>query len=94
MPKKTQAKLSSKRPTVSRAKAQRRVSGRTPGGSVQSDPDMQAFGRAIELFNAGRFQAAKDALAKLVSAANRDLGYSAELRMKMCDQRLTRAKRA
>ena len=55
-------------------------------------PDVQAFGRAVELFNGGRFQAAKEAFAKLVASPNRDMAYSAELRVKMCEQRLTRAK--
>jgi hypothetical protein len=104
MPKKTDAKRSPKRPTASRSKVKRgpptvdkkigtgRVSGRTPGGSADLDPNMQAYDRAIELFNAGRFQAAKDVLAKLVNAPNRDLAHSAELRMKICEQRLTLAK--
>jgi len=61
------------------------------GGSAQADPDMQAYGRAIELFNAGRFQAAKEAFSKHLAASNRDLAYSAEQRMKICEQRLTLA---
>ncbi len=52
---------------------------------------MEAYDRAIELFNAGRYQAAKDVLSKLVSAPNRDLAHTAELRMKICEQRLTPA---
>src|SRR5436190_6152427 len=103
MPKtKAQLKHSPKRPIASKGKVQRKPatvkqkkpeSGRapvvTPHGSAQSDPDILAFGRAIELFNAGRFQAAKQALAKLVSAPDRNLAYSAELRIRICEQRLT-----
>jgi hypothetical protein len=69
-----------------------RVSGGTPGGSAQLDPDMQAYGRAMELFNAGRFQSANGAFAKLVSAPNRDLAHSAEVRVKICEQRLSASK--
>jgi cytochrome c-type biogenesis protein CcmH/NrfG len=46
----------------------------------------------MELFNAGRFQAANGAFAKLVSAPNRDLAHSAEVRMKICEQRLSASK--
>jgi hypothetical protein len=103
MPKKTEAKHSPKRPTATRSKVKRRPltadkktgTGRGPGrtlvGSADSDPDMEAYDRAIELFNAGRYQAAKDVLVKLVSAPNRDLAHTAELRMKICEQRLTPA---
>jgi hypothetical protein len=55
---------------------------------VQSDPELIIFERAIALFNAGRFQAAKDAFAELTVARNRDLAHSATLRIRMCEQRL------
>src|SRR4030081_1588603 len=55
---------------------------------VQSDPDLIIFERAIALFNAGRFQAAKDAFGELAVARNRDLAHSATLRIRICDQRL------
>jgi hypothetical protein len=43
------------------------------------------------LFNAGRFQAAKEAFAELTSARNRALAHSAELRIRMCEKRLAPA---
>jgi hypothetical protein len=55
---------------------------------IQPDPELIIFERGIALFNAGRFQAAKEAFAKLAVAHNRDLAHSATLRMRMCDQRL------
>lgn len=55
---------------------------------IQSDPELIIFERGIALFNAGQFQAAKEAFAKLAVARNRDLAYSATLRTRMCDQRL------
>jgi hypothetical protein len=55
---------------------------------IQSDPELIIFERGIVLFNAGQFQAAKEAFAKLAVARNRDLAHSATLRMRMCDQRL------
>ncbi len=56
--------------------------------SIQPDPDLIIFERAIALFNAGRFQAAKDAFAELAVAHNRDLAHSATSRIRMCEQRL------
>ena len=55
---------------------------------TQSDPELIIFERAIALFNAGRFQAAKDTFAELAVAHNRDLAHSATSRIRMCEQRL------
>jgi hypothetical protein len=55
---------------------------------IQSDPELIIFERAIALFNAGRFQAAKDSFAELAVARNRDLAHSATSRIRMCEQRL------
>jgi hypothetical protein len=55
---------------------------------TQRDPELIIFERAIALFNAGRFQAAKDTFAELAVAQNRDLAHSATSRIRMCDQRL------
>ena len=55
---------------------------------IQPDPELIIFERAIALFNAGRFQAAKDAFAELAVARNRDLAHSATSRIRMCEQRL------
>jgi hypothetical protein len=52
------------------------------------DPELLIYDRAIALFNAGRFQAAKEVFAELAVARNRDLARSAELRIRMCEQRL------
>ena len=41
--------------------------------------------RAIALFHAGRFQAAKEVFAELAGARNRDLAHSAELRIRICE---------
>ena len=57
---------------------------------VQSDPDLIIFERAIALFNAGRFQAAKESFTELAVARNRDLAHSAALRIRISDQRLAR----
>jgi hypothetical protein len=51
-------------------------------------PELVVFDQAIALFNAGRFQAAKEAFAELVAARNRDLAHSAQLRIRICEQRL------
>lgn len=56
--------------------------------STQPDPELALYGRAIELFNAGQFQPAKEAFEKLAAARNRDLAHSAELRIRMCERRL------
>ena len=55
---------------------------------TQSDPELIIFERAIALFNAGRFQAAKGTFAELAGAHNRDLAHSAASRIRMCEQRL------
>jgi hypothetical protein len=55
---------------------------------AKSDADLIIFERAIALFNAGRFQAAKESFAELAVARNRDLAHSAALRIRICDQRL------
>jgi hypothetical protein len=52
------------------------------------DLELALYGRAIELFNAGQFQPAKEAFEKLAAARNRDLAHSARLRIRMCEQRL------
>ena len=57
---------------------------------AQPDPDLIVFERAIALFNAGRFQAAKEAFAELAVARNRDLAHSATLRIRVCEQRLAK----
>jgi hypothetical protein len=57
-------------------------------GAPQPDPELFIYDRAIALFNAGRFQSAKEAFAELAVARNRDLAHSAELRIRMCEQRL------
>lgn len=70
-------------PTSARDAAKKEVS--------QPDPELFIYERAIVLFNAGRFQAAKEAFAKLTGARNRDLALSAELRIRMCEKRLAPA---
>ena len=55
---------------------------------TESDPELIIFERAIALFNAGRFQAAKDTFTGLAVANNRDLAHSATSRIRMCEQRL------
>ena len=54
----------------------------------QPNPELRIYDRAIALFHAGRFQAAKEVFAELAGARNRDLAHSAELRIRMCEQRL------
>ena len=58
------------------------------------DPELVVYEEAIRLFNAGQFQAAKEAFAELANARNRDLAHSAELRIRMCEQRLAPARSA
>jgi hypothetical protein len=55
----------------------------------ESDPEMIVYSRAIVLFNTGQFQAAKEAFTELAGARNRDLAHSAELRIRMCDRRIS-----
>jgi hypothetical protein len=64
---------------------------RTRGEVVRAtkpDPELVVFDQAIALFNAGWFQAAKEAFAALVAARNRDLAHSARLRICICERRL------
>ena len=65
-----------------------KVRQQAPKEIVQSDPDLIIFERAIALFNAGRFRAAKDAFGEIAVARNRDLAHSALSRIRMCEQRL------
>ena len=58
------------------------------GAHVTENPDLHLFGRAMELFNACNFQAAREFFLTLTNTANRDLAYSAGLRVKMCNRRL------
>jgi hypothetical protein len=55
---------------------------------IRPDPELSIYERAIALFNAGQFQAAKEAFTELAVARNRDLAHSAELRIRMCEKRL------
>ena len=59
---------------------------------TRQDPELVIYEHAIVLFNEGRFQAAKKAFAELAGARNRDLAHSAELRIRMCNQRLAPAR--
>jgi hypothetical protein len=70
---------------------QRPKSSGTRGEVTRPDAELLIYDRAIALFNAGRFKAAKDAFAQLAVARNRDLAHSAELRIRMCEQRLAPA---
>ena len=60
-----------------------------PEQVTQPDSELLIYDRAIELFNAGQFQGAKELFIKLVVASNSDLAHTAGLRVRMCDQRLT-----
>ena len=65
----------------------------TPNASIiQDETDLALYERAIQFFIAGRFQEAKELFATLLNIPNRDLAYTAELRIRMCDQRLARSK--
>ena len=55
---------------------------------TQVDPELVAYAQAIQLFNTGRFEAAKAKFAGLTNAQNRELAHNAELRIRMCEQRL------
>ena len=55
------------------------------------DPELVIFEGAINRFNAGQFESAKKEFAKLTSACNRDLAHSAELRIRIFEQRLAPA---
>jgi hypothetical protein len=58
------------------------------GAHAPENPDLQRYERAMELFNACNFQAAREFFLTLTNTANRDLAYSAGLRVKMCNRRL------
>ena len=59
---------------------------------TQLDPELALYGRAIDLFNSRQFQPAKEVFERLLAARNRDLAHSAELRIRMCEQRLAPAR--
>ena len=59
-----------------------------PGGHSAMDPDFQLYERAMEVFNAGNFQAARESFLRLANSTNRGLAYSAGLRLKMYNRRL------
>ena len=89
MPKRVRSKTSRKAQPPSKSKKRpEKVRQQAHKELVQSDPDLIIFERAIALFNAGRFQAAKESFAELAVARNRDLAHSATLRIRMCEQRL------
>jgi hypothetical protein len=60
-----------------------------PATAVGSDPEAQTFDQAMELFNAGRFGAAKQMLEPLLETHNLQLAHVVKLRILMCEQRLT-----
>ena len=89
MPKRVRSKTSRKAQPPSKSKQRpEKVLQQAHKELVQLDPDLIIFERAIALFNAGRFQAAKESFAELAVARNRDLAHSATLRIRMCDQGL------
>jgi hypothetical protein len=57
-------------------------------GHSNLDPELVIYEEAVQLFNAGRFSAAKEKFVELISSRNRDLAHSAESRIRMCKQRL------
>jgi hypothetical protein len=62
-----------------------------PATEVGKDPDAKTFDQAMELFNAGRFEAARQMLTPLLETHNLQLAHAVKLRILMCEQRLTRA---
>jgi len=67
----------------------RQPSGPDPAGAhATKNPDLHLYERAMELFNACNFQADREFFHTLTNSANRDLAYSAGLRVKMCNRRL------
>jgi hypothetical protein len=67
---------------------------RQPSGPVSvgahgtKNPALHLYERAMELFNACNFQVARESFLRLTNSTNRDLVYSAGLRVKMCNRRL------
>ena len=67
----------------------RQPSGPDPAAAhAIENPDLHLYEHAMELFNACNFQAARESFLTLTNSANRDLSYSAGLRVKMCNRRL------
>jgi hypothetical protein len=62
-----------------------------PATAVGKDPEAKTFDQAMELFNAGRFEAAKQILELLLETHNLQLAHVVKLRILMCEQRLTKA---
>ncbi len=58
------------------------------GAHATENPDLHLYERAMGLFNACNFQAARESFLTLTNSTNRDLAYSAGLRVKMCNRRL------
>lgn len=52
------------------------------------DPDLQLYERALDLFNEGNFQAAREAFLTLANSTNRTLADNARSRVNMCERRL------
>jgi hypothetical protein len=70
------------------APVKRLLSGPDPAGAHGTkNPDLQLYERAMELFNACNFQAFRESFLTLTNSTNRDLAYSAGLRVKMCNRR-------
>jgi len=69
----------------------KRTSGKAQVVQQNLDQELATYERAIELFNAGQFRAAKETFMQLTNARNRDLAHSADLRIRMCEQRLSPA---
>jgi len=71
------------------AKGKRQPSGPDSAGAhAIENPDLHLYERAMELFSACNFQAARESFLTLTNSTNRDLAYSAGLRVKMCNRRL------
>ena len=71
------------------ASVKRQPSGPVSAGAhATKNPDLHLYERAMELFNACNFQAARESFLTLTKSTNRDLAYSAGLRVKMCNRRL------
>jgi hypothetical protein len=66
----------------------RESSGSDPAGAhATKNQDLHQYERGMGLFNACNFQAARESFVTLTNSTNRDLAYSAGLRVKMCNGR-------
>lgn len=71
-----------------------REGGNKADGAGRTDPrsrELDAFGRAVSFFNAGKFEQAKPLFDQLAGSADRSVADAARSRSLMCERRMRSA---